>query len=224
MQNKVLLNSHLFQKQCSLKKTRASLGELRELFVSICIMHFRPLLGSVDNVNQEYILHPLCNTPDNVMQPLYSLSAPRMSHFASHKQTSEISRILGTVHRIELLNGTGTRATLRNFWDTQTYCTYRYTQRFCDSQDYHLKLWSVHQLAQEGTILIVIVLYVCHIQYAWFPIRLLTHWYFSRIEIEAKPEMESDKKLDKLEIFLGRLNSKGKRFHYQLQYIQNTLH
>uniref|UniRef100_A0A672JQV9 Supervillin n=1 Tax=Salarias fasciatus TaxID=181472 RepID=A0A672JQV9_SALFA len=28
-------------------------------------------------------------------------------------------------------------------------------------------------------------------------------------EIEAKPEMESDKKLDKLETFLGRLNSKG---------------
>lgn len=29
-------------------------------------------------------------------------------------------------------------------------------------------------------------------------------------EIEARPDMESDKKLDKLESFLGRLNSKGK--------------
>lgn len=30
-----------------------------------------------------------------------------------------------------------------------------------------------------------------------------------KIEIEARPNMESDKKLDKLENFLGRLNSKG---------------
>ena len=29
-------------------------------------------------------------------------------------------------------------------------------------------------------------------------------------DIEARPDMESDKKLDKLETFLGRLNSKGK--------------
>lgn len=32
-------------------------------------------------------------------------------------------------------------------------------------------------------------------------------------EIEARPDMESDKKLDKLESFLGRLNSKGKYIH-----------
>lgn len=32
----------------------------------------------------------------------------------------------------------------------------------------------------------------------------------SLIEIEVTADMESDKKLDKLETFLGRLNSKGK--------------
>lgn len=31
------------------------------------------------------------------------------------------------------------------------------------------------------------------------------------IEIEVTADMESDKKLDKLETFLGRLNNKGKR-------------
>lgn len=34
----------------------------------------------------------------------------------------------------------------------------------------------------------------------------------SFIEIEARSEMESDKKLDKLESFLGRLNSKSMNF------------
>lgn len=38
------------------------------------------------------------------------------------------------------------------------------------------------------------------------------------IEIEARPNMESDKKLDKLENFLGRLNSKG--VYIKFEYIQ----
>lgn len=37
--------------------------------------------------------------------------------------------------------------------------------------------------------------------------------FFLLTEIEARPDMESDKKLDKLESFLGRLNSKGMYFH-----------
>ena len=36
-------------------------------------------------------------------------------------------------------------------------------------------------------------------------------------EIEARPDMESDKKLDKLESFLGRLNSKGMLYFKLLQ-------
>lgn len=35
----------------------------------------------------------------------------------------------------------------------------------------------------------------------------ISDYFFT--EIEARPNMESDKKLDKLESFLGRLNSKG---------------
>ena len=40
------------------------------------------------------------------------------------------------------------------------------------------------------------------------------NWIISSPEIEARPEMESDKKLDKLESFLGRLNSKGLSFNH----------
>lgn len=35
------------------------------------------------------------------------------------------------------------------------------------------------------------------------------------IEIEVTADMESDKKLDKLETFLGRLNSKGE-YHFDV--------
>lgn len=37
---------------------------------------------------------------------------------------------------------------------------------------------------------------------------------FLFVEIEARPDMESDKKLDKLESFLGRINSKGIVFRH----------
>lgn len=40
-------------------------------------------------------------------------------------------------------------------------------------------------------------------------------------EIEARPDMESDKKLDKLESFLGRLNSKGLYLYLHLNSIKS---
>uniref|UniRef100_A0A672Z1X4 Supervillin n=1 Tax=Sphaeramia orbicularis TaxID=375764 RepID=A0A672Z1X4_9TELE len=44
---------------------------------------------------------------------------------------------------------------------------------------------------------------------SFFLVRLCHHSAYFTVEIEARPDMESDKKLDKLESFLGRLNSKG---------------
>lgn len=49
-------------------------------------------------------------------------------------------------------------------------------------------------------------------------------WNFSFIEIEAQPNMESDKKLDKLETFLGRLNSKGAYFSADFKIAQSYSH
>uniref|UniRef100_A0A672Z119 Supervillin n=1 Tax=Sphaeramia orbicularis TaxID=375764 RepID=A0A672Z119_9TELE len=43
---------------------------------------------------------------------------------------------------------------------------------------------------------------------SFFLVRLCHHSAYFTVEIEARPDMESDKKLDKLESFLGRLNSK----------------
>lgn len=55
-----------------------------------------------------------------------------------------------------------------------------------------------------------------------FLAKLFILMVFLLIEIEAKPEMESDRKLDKLESFLGRLNNKGRYFLYSLDVLLNV--
>lgn len=46
----------------------------------------------------------------------------------------------------------------------------------------------------------------------------------SHVEIEARPDMVSDKKLDKLESFLGRLNSKGMYFQTNMKLYNCTFY